>query len=103
MRKVRRVDGERGDGGCDLRGGGSRMARGDRGQEVGVVIPYPGGGVISVIVAVIPAVIRVVIKTVRAVIGAIICAHGSWWRDGRGEGYRGYGDGGNRRDGYFRD
>ena len=102
MRKVRRVDGEGGDGRCDLGGGGSREARGDRGQEVGVVIPYPGGGVIAVIVAVIPAVIGVVVKTVGAVIGAIVCPHGSWWRDGR-DGYGGYGDGGNRGDGYFGD
>ena len=53
VRNVRRVDGERGDGGCDLRGGGSRVAGGNRGQEVGVVVPYPGCGVIAVRGAVI--------------------------------------------------
>ena len=40
------------------------MARGDRGQEVGVVVPYPGRGVI-------------------AVRGAVTCS------DWRGEGYLG--------------
>ena len=53
VRDVRRVDGERGEGGCDFRGGGSREAGGDRGQEVGVVVPYPGRGVIAVRGAVI--------------------------------------------------
>ena len=74
------------------------MAGGDRGQEVGVVVPYPGRGVIAVMVAVIPAVIRMVIETVRAVIGAVICPQASWW-----EGYGGYADWGDRGDGYLGD
>ena len=93
MCNVRRVDRECGEGGCDLRGGGTRIAWGDRGQEVGVVVPYPGCGVIAVMVAVIPTVIRIVIETVRAVIGAVIWPQASW------EGYGGYADWGDRGDG----
>ena len=78
VRKVRRVDGERGEGGCDPCGGGTRIARGDRGQEVGVVVPYPGRGVISVR-------------------GAVNCP------DGRGERYGGYADWGDRGHGYWGD
>ena len=56
--------------GCDFRGSGSRCIAGrDGGQEGGVVVPRPGCGVVAV----------------RSLLG--ICLLGSWWRDGRREGY----------------